>query len=103
MREKQPKIAAWFKPEDELELNQFAIINNMHQTKVLKLAIRNLLESDFKPLVKKYKYKLPLISVKFTIDEYYDFKTLCKIDNIKMAKKIREFIKKMIDECTITI
>ena len=98
MREKQPKIAAWFKPEDELELKQFALENNMHRTKVLKLAIRNLLESDFKPLAKRYNYNLPLITVKLSIDEYHDFKTLCKIDNVKMAKKIRELIKNMIDE-----
>jgi len=98
MREKQSKIAAWFKPDDELELNQFALANNMHRTKVLKLAIRNLLESEFKPLQKKYNYNLPLITVKLSIDEYYDFKTLCKIDKIKMAKKIRELIKNMIDE-----
>jgi len=103
MREKQPKIAAWFKPEDELELNQFVLAHNMHRTKVLKLAIRNLLESEFKPIVKNYKYKLPLISVKLSIDEYYDFKTLCKMDNIKLAKKIRELIKNMINECTIVI
>jgi len=98
MREKQPKIAAWFKPEDELELNKYALANNMHRTKVLKLAIRNLLESEFNPLPKKYNYNLPLITVKLSIDEYYDFKTLCKIDNVKMAKKIRELIKNMIDE-----
>jgi len=98
MREKQPKIAAWFKPEDELELNEFALAHNMHRTKVLKLAIRNLLESDFKPLQKKYHYNLPLITVKLTKDEYYDFMTLCKLDKLKMAKKVRELIKTMIDE-----
>jgi hypothetical protein len=98
MREKQPKIAAWFKQEDELELNKFALAHNMNRTKVLKLAIRNLLESDFKALPKKYNYNLPLITVKLSIDEYYDFKTLCKMDNIKLAKKIRELIKNMIDE-----
>jgi hypothetical protein len=100
MREKQPKVAAWFKPEDEFELNKFALAKKVHRTKVLKLAIRNLLESDFKPLPKKYNYNLPLITVKLSIDEYYDFKTLCKMDNIKLAKKIRELIKMMIDECT---
>jgi hypothetical protein len=100
MREKQPKVAAWFKPEDEFELNKFALAKKVHRTKVLKLAIRNLLESDFKPLPKKYNYNLPLITVKLSIDEYYDFKTLCKMDHIKLAKKIRELIKNMIDECT---
>jgi hypothetical protein len=100
MREKQPKIAAWFKPEDELALNKFALAKKVHRTKVLKLAIRNLLESDFKPLPKKYNYNLPLITVKLSIEEYYDFKTLCKMDNIKLAKKIRELIKIMMHECT---
>jgi hypothetical protein len=100
MREKQPKIAAWFKPEDELQLKQFAIENNMPNTKVLKLALRYLLESDFKQLPKKYHYNLPLITVKLSNDEYLDFKNLCKIDNVKMAKKIRELIKIMMHECT---
>jgi hypothetical protein len=98
MREKQPKVAAWFKPEDEFELNKFALAKKVHRTKVLKLAIRNLLESDFKPFPKKYNYNLPLITVKLSIDEYCDFRTLCKMDNIKLAKKIRELIKNMIDE-----
>jgi hypothetical protein len=100
MREKQPKIAAWFNFDEALQLKEFAIENNIHQTKVLKLALRNLLESDFKPLPKKYNYNLPLITVKLLNDEYLDFKTLCKIDNVKLAKKIRELIKIMIDECT---
>jgi hypothetical protein len=100
MREKQPKIAAWFNLDEALQLKKFAIENNIPQTKILKLALRNLLESDFKELPKKYNYNLPLITVKLSIQEYYDFKTLCKMDNIKMAKKIREFIKIMMHECT---
>jgi hypothetical protein len=98
MREKQPKIASWFNFDDALQLREFAIENNMPQTKVLKLALRNLLESDFKEQPKKFNYNLPLITVKLSNDEYLDFKTLCKIDNIKMAKKIRELIKIMMDE-----
>jgi hypothetical protein len=100
MREKQPKIAAWFNFDDALQLKEFAIENNMPQTKVLKLALRNLLESDFKEQSKKFNYNLPLITIKLSNDEYLDFKTLCKIDNIKMAKKIRELIKIMMHECT---